>query len=166
VGWWKPALALAIDLTWSFIVETVARPMFVGFFPVATSEANHFLDLQLIPMLWISYGVMLTGQITWLTWFSRSLHHWDHTVSLRRKRQRIRRRWLEWAAVMVLICLGVHGSITLRLPTPPDPAGVGFLLILLACDFLVIFWLPATLMAPQELRAAIPPWGFSSAKVH
>lgn len=155
-AWWKPALVLAVDLGWSWVLQSWGRPWFVALFPTATGEANRFLDQQLIPMLWISYGVMLIGQISWLAWLARLLRERPPTDDPQRLRGRMRRRWCQWVAVLLVISVLLHGSLAWQMRSPAQPTALVFVVGLLLCDLLVIFWFPTAVMTPAEQRSAIP----------
>ena len=75
-------MVLTLDLLWSLILEKLGRPLVVGLFPGQAQDANRLLDSQLMPMLWISYGIVLSAQIGWLAWASRQQSLWRHNVPI------------------------------------------------------------------------------------
>lgn len=89
--WGRPALVLAIDLLWGVLLERLGRPLFVGLYPGQSDAVNRFLDHQLIPSLWLSYGLVLTAQISWLSWAERKRRRWQACVALETQRRRLRR---------------------------------------------------------------------------
>lgn len=156
--WWKPALVLAIDLLWSLLLERLGRPLFLGLFWGQETEVNRLLDSQLIPMLWISYGIVLAAQIGWLRWLSRQRRRWGEQIGINARLRLLRRTWWWCALGQLALSTGLQASLAWRLGRSVDPAGLVFVGALLLCDLLVIYWLPTTLLVPAELRSAIPPW--------
>jgi len=155
-AWRQPALVLAIDLLWSLLLEQVARPLFVGLFPGQTSEANRLLDTQLIPSLWLSYGIVMAGQIGWLAWASHQRKQWEETICTDVQIRRLRHAWWWCAIGQLTLSIGLQLTLIRRLGGNIDPAGLGIVMGLLLCDLLVIYWLPTTLLISLELRPAIP----------
>jgi hypothetical protein len=144
-----------MDLVWSLLLERLGRPLFVGLFPGQAGEANRLLDTQLIPMLWISYAIVLAGQIGWLVWASRQQIRWRENVSIDAQLRRLRRAWWWCALGQLALSIGLQLSLAFELGGV-DPVGIVFVLGLLVCDLLVIFWLPTALLVPEQLRSAIP----------
>ena len=153
--WWRPTLVVAIDLVWSLLLERLGRPLFVGLFPGQALQANRLLDTQLIPMLWISYAIVLAGQIGWLVWAARRQRQWRENVSIDAQLRRLRRAWWGCALGLLALSIGLQLSLALELGGV-DPVGIVFVLGLLLCDLLVIYWLPTALLVPEQLRRAIP----------
>jgi len=154
--WWRPALVLAIDLVWSLILEMLGRPLFVGLFPGQAQDANRLLDIQLMPMLWISYGIVLSAQVGWLAWASRQRSRWSVNLSIGASLGQLRRAWWCCALGQLALSIGLQLSLAAQLGWGVDPAGLVFVLALLLCDLVVIFWLPTALLVPEELGSAIP----------
>ena len=148
-------MVLTLDLLWSLILEKLGRPLFVTLFPGEAGEANRLLDTQLIPMLWISYAIVLAGQIGWLVWASRQQIRWRENVSIDSQLRRLRRAWWWCALGQLALSIGLQLSLAFELGGV-DPVGIVFVLGLLLCDLLVIFWLPTALLVPEQLRSAIP----------
>jgi len=136
---------LTLDLLWSLILEKLGRPLFVGLFPGQAQDANRLLDIQLMPMLWISYGIVLSAQIGWLSWAARQRSH-----------QRLRRSWWCCALGQLALSIGLQLSLAAQLGWGVDPAGSVFVLALLLCDLVVIFWLTTALLVAEELGDAVP----------
>lgn len=155
-SWWRPALVLTIDLVWSFVLQRLGRPLFVGLFPGQEIEVTRLLDTQLIPMLWISYGIVLAAQISWLAWVSRLKRQWPKHGSIEGQLRRLRHSWWWCALGQLALSIGLQISLALRLGRAVDPAGVVFVSGLLLCDLLMIYWLPTALLIPDELRSAVP----------
>ena len=147
---------VAIDLVWSLLLEHLGRPLFVGLFPAQAAEADRLLDTRLIPMLRISYGIVLAGQIGWLAWASRQQRRWSENVSIDALIRRLRRAWWWCALGQMALSIGLQLSLAFELGRGVDPAGIVFVLGLLLCDLVVIFWLPTALLVPDQLRSAIP----------
>ena len=147
-------MVLTLDLLWSLILEKLGRPLFVGLFPGQAQDANRLLDSQLMPMLWISYGIVLSAQIGWLAWASRQQSLWRHNVSIDAQLRRLRRAWWWCALGQLALSIGLQLSLAFELGGV-DPSGLVFVLALLVCDLLVIFWLPTALLVPKELGSAI-----------
>jgi len=147
---------LAIDLAWSILLERVGRPLFVGLFPGQSLEANRLLDRQLMPLLWISYGIVLSAQIGWLTWASHQQKHWPRNASIPVSLKRLRLAWWSCAFGQLGLSIVMQLVLAAQLGWGVNPAGFAFVLALLFCDLLVIFWLPTALLIPDELRRAIP----------
>ena len=148
-------MVLTLDLLWSLILEKLGRPLFVGLFPGQAQDANRLLDSQLMPMLWISYGIVLSAQIGWLAWASRQQSLWRHNVSIDAQLRRLRRAWWWCALGQLALSIGLQLSLVFELERV-DPVGIVFVLGLLLCDLLVIYWLPTALLVPKELGSAIP----------
>ena len=148
-------MVLTLDLLWSLILEKLGRPLFVGLFPGQAQDANRLLDTQLMPMLWISYGIVLSAQIGWLAWASRQQSLWRHNVPIGLQLRRLRRAWWWCALGQLALSIGLQLSLAFELGGV-DPSGLVFVLALLVCDLLVIFWLPTALLVPKELGSAIP----------
>jgi len=153
--WWKPALVLLIDLLWSLMLEQIGRPLFVGMYPGQENSANRLLDLQLMPLLWINYGIVLSTQIGWLFWATRQQRRWRTTVSIARQVGRLRRGWWCCTLGQLALAIGLPFLLASQLGQV-DGRGVSFVLALLLCDLVVIFWLPTTLLVPEELGHAVP----------
>lgn len=149
-------MVLTLDLLWSLILEKLGRPLFVGLFPGQAHDANRLLDSQLMPMLLISYGIVLSAQIGWLAWASHQQSLWRHNLPLGLQLRRLRRDWWCCALGQLALSIGLQLSLAAQLGWSVDPSGLVFVLALLVCDLLVIFWLPTALLVPEQLRSAIP----------
>jgi len=156
--WWKPALVLAIDLLWGMILESIGRPLWLAMVPDRPEEVNLFLDQQLIPSLWISYGLGLTAQIGWLAWVGRQYRQWHQIVAIDRQRRRIRQIWWTCALLQVTFSISLQIGLSVKLEHRVNSVGGLFVLSLLFLDLLLIYWIPTTLLVQDELRSAIPPW--------
>ena len=156
--WWKPALVLLIDLLWSLVLEQIGRPLFVGLYPGQEAHVNQLLDEQLMPMLWLSYAIVMSAQLGWLTWAARQQRRWHDIVSIESQLRRLRRAWWICALGQLALALGVQRALAAGLGAI-DPAGLGLVVVLLLCDLLVIFWLPTALLVPKDLRNAVPLLG-------
>ena len=156
--WGRPALVLAIDLLWGVLLERLGRPLFVGLYPGQSDAVNHFLDHQLIPSLWFSYGLVLTAQISWLSWAERKRRRWQACVALETQRRRLRRAWWIGALLQLTLSIGLQLHLAFRLGPPPDGGALLFVLGLLLCDLILIYWLPTALLMPEKLRGSLAPW--------
>ena len=156
--WVKPALVLSIDLLWSLVLEQLGRPLFVGMYPGQQSSINQLVDRELMPLLWISYGIVLSAQIGWLTWASRQLRRWRANVSITGQVKRLRRAWWCCALGQLALAIGLQLLWASHLEQV-EGWGLVFVLAVLLCDLVVIFWLPTALLVPEELGHAVPLQG-------
>ncbi|MEB3200183.1 MAG: hypothetical protein VKK62_06620 [Synechococcaceae cyanobacterium] len=154
-SWWGAAGVLAIDLGWSSLVGSAGRALFLSLYPREPGPAQQLLEGLLIPSLWISYLLLLAGQLTWVSGAGAAHRRWEGRLPLPQQRRRLRRSWWVWGATLVALVLALHGWRAQALPEP-DPAGVALLLGVLLGDLLLIFWLPTALLLPEQLRPAVP----------
>ena len=140
--WLLPFLVMAIDLLWGWVLVTHGRPLLLQWLARPELQAARYVDNVLEPRFWISYAVVLTTQLTWVTLIApRPL-----------PQRRLRQVWWLGCAIVLVSSIGLQQGLGL-------PAGAARLLLLVPIgDLILLYWLPTRLLTPLPQRRVIPGW--------
>ena len=107
-------------------------------------EASRYYETYIEPRLWISYGVVLSAQLIWVSLIA------PRTLSQRALRQ------LWWFGCAISIVSAIAIQIKLQ-----PPRAVSLLLLAVQwIDVTLLYWLSTGLVTPPPKRSGvIPGWG-------
>lgn len=137
-----PFLVMAIDLFWGWSLASDGRPLLLQFLARPELEAASFYDNVLEPRFWISYAIVLTTQLTWVTIIAS--RPWPQ--------QRLRALWWLGFGIILVSSLGLQQSLAL------PRAAAALLLVVPIGDLILLYWLPTRLLTPLPQRRVIPGW--------
>jgi len=137
-----PFLVMAIDVLWAWSLATDGRPLLLQLLARPELEASRFYDNVLEPRFWISYAIVLTTQLAWVTLIApRPL-----------RLQRLRSLWWLGCVIILISSIGLQQGLAL-------PAASARLLLLVPIgDLILLYWLPTRLLTPLPQRRVIPGW--------
>lgn len=138
-----PFLTVAIDLLWGWALAADGRPLLLQWLARPELEASRLYDNVLEPRFWISYAVVLSAQLTWVT-----------LIAPRPLPQRqLRLLWWLGFGVILAASLALQQSLALS-------NGTARLLLLVVPigDLILLYWLPTRLLTPLPQRRVIPGW--------
>jgi hypothetical protein len=138
-----PFLVMAIDLLWGWSLASDGRPLLLQFLARPELEAASFYDNVLEPRFWISYAIVLTTQLAWVTLIApRPL-----------PQRRLRQLW--WLGGVIILVSSIELQQGLALPG----AWARLLLLMVPIgDLILLYWLPTRLLTPLPQRRVIPGW--------
>jgi len=137
-----PILATASDAAWGWVLSTFVKPLLLPQLSRNPLEANQLFDQAIEPRLWISYGVVLAAQLTWVNLIAPS----DRSL------RQLRLIWWLGCLLITSVSLLVHQDLVLQ--AEPE------LLILAVqlADLILLYWLATWLLTPLPQRRVIPGW--------
>ena len=62
------------------------------------------------------------------------------------------------ALLQLTLSIGLQLHLAFRSGHSPDGGALLFVLGLLLCDLILIYWLPTALLMPEKLRGSLAPW--------
>jgi hypothetical protein len=138
-----PFLVMAIDVVWAWSLATYGRPMLFQLLARPELEASRYYDSVLEPRFWISYAIVLTTQLAWVTLIApRPL-----------PQRRLRQLW--WLGGVIILVSSIELQQGLALPG----AWARLLLLMVPIgDLILLYWLPTRLLTPLPQRRVIPGW--------
>lgn len=138
-----PFLVMAIDVVWAWSLATFGRPLLLQLLARPALEASRFYDDAMEPRFWISYAIVLTTQLTWVT-----------LIAPRPLPQRqLRPLWWLGCGIILISSIALQQGLAL-----PDPAARLLLLVVPIGDLILLYWLPTRLLTPLPHRRVIPGW--------
>mgnify|MGYP006276435375 FL=1 len=141
--WLLPFLVMAIDVAWGWALVADGRPLVLQLLARPVLEAARYYDEVLEPRFWISYVIVLTTQLTWVTLIApRPL-----------PQRRLRQGWWLGCAIILAGSIGLQQSLAL-----PSSAARLLLLVVPIGDLILLYWLPTRLLTPLPQRRVIPGW--------
>ena len=136
-----PFLVMAIDVVWAWTLATDGRPLLLQLLARPELEAARFYDNVLEPRFWISYAIVLTCQLSWVTLIApRPL-----------PQRRLRQLWWLGCGIILVSSIALQQSLAL-----PNAAARLLLLLVPIGDLLLLYWLPTRLLTPLPQRRVIP----------
>jgi hypothetical protein len=136
-----PFLVMAIDVVWAWSLATFGRPLLLQLLARPALEASRFYDDAMEPRFWISYAIVLTTQLTWVT-----------LIAPRPLPQRqLKQMWWLGCGIILVCSIGLHQGLAL-----PGLAARLLLLVVPIGDLLLLYWLPTRLLTPLPQRRVIP----------
>jgi hypothetical protein len=138
-----PFLVMAIDVVWAWSLATFGRPLLLQLLARPALEASRFYDDAMEPRFWISYAIVLTTQLTWVTLIApRPL-----------PQRRLRPLWWLGCGIILISSIALQQGLAL-----PDPAARLVLFLVTIGDVILLYWFPTRLLTPLPQRRAIPGW--------
>lgn len=152
----KFSLVMGIDFTWGMLLAGPGKQLFALWLETSGGRAHRFIDSNVEPMLWWSYGLIFLGQVWWFVRTSRTSPDTEVKVS------RARKEW--WLCLGLLLCIGLVQRFWLVWFIYPELPIKAFsmLVIILMVDLAVVYWLPSLLMTPKGFLPAVPSWRVST----
>ncbi len=140
----RPILVMVIDAIWGWTLTTYGKPWLLELLNRPGMEASRYYETYIEPRLWISYGVVLSAQLIWVSLIA------PRTLSQRALRQ------LWWFGCAISIVSAIAIQIKLQ-----PPRAVSLLLLAVQwIDVTLLYWLSTGLVTPPPKRSGvIPGWG-------
>lgn len=148
----KLSIVMGIDFLWGTLLTGPGRNLLISSLETSDKSANTFINDNVEPMLWWSYGFIYLGQVWWFMRTAKS-----QQVS-KDKLRNARHQW--WYCLGLLLTIGLMqrgGLIWFCNPNLPIKA-LSMLIFILLIDVAVVYWIPSLLMTPKEYLPAVPSW--------
>ena len=139
----RPILVMAIDAIWGWTLTTYGKPWLFELLDRPGVEASRYYETFIEPRLWISYGVVLSAQLIWVSLVApRNISH-----------RALRQLWWYGCGISTLSVIAIQFELQL-------PRTVALLLLAIQfIDVALVYWLSTGLVTPPpKRRGVIPGW--------